>query len=314
MKQVFIINSQSAAKKRKALMEAIRTSAFGENAIIEVTDHVGHARELAQRYAAKEPALRIYACGGDGTLHEIINGVLDHSNVQIAILPIGTGNDFIKAFPAYHIEDFLCLDNYRDAQLVRSDVLMVDDQASINTVSAGLDVKVAYHVDKFKQLPFVRGVLPYFLGLLVSMMGPISEDLVVEIDGKEETIRDYLFVVAGNGRCYGGGYCPSPKARIDDGWLDYCLIRKVSRARILTLSGKYKNGTHLAYKAFVRDGRAKTMQIKTGGRRIRLNLDGELYETNDPRITLVEQKILLALPKKEAWGHQAHAAEENQTC
>ena len=173
---------------------------------------------------------------------------------------------------------------------------MVDEEASINTVSAGLDVKVAYHVDKFKQLPFAHGVLPYFLGLLVSMAGEISEDLIVEIDGRREAFSDYLFVVAGNGRCYGGGYCPAPKARVDDGWFDYSLIRKVSRAKIITLSGKYKKGTHLAYKEFVRDGRAKTMRIWTGGKRIRLNLDGELYETSDPLITLAEQKIHLALP------------------
>lgn len=206
------------------------------------------------------------------------------------------GNDFIKAFPSYRSQDFLCLENYQDAKLAKSDVLMVDEEASINTVSAGLDVKVAYHVDKFKQLPFAHGVLPYFLGLLVSMAGSISEDLIVEIDGRREAFSDYLFVVAGNGRCYGGGYCPAPKARVDDGWFDYSLIRKVSRAKIITLSGKYKKGTHLAYKEFVRNGRAKTMRIWTGGKRIRLNLDGELYETSDPLITLAEQKIHLALP------------------
>ena len=240
--------------------------------------------------------LRIYACGGDGTLHEVVNGVLGFSHVQVAVIPIGTGNDFIKAFPSYSSQDFLCLENYQDAKLAKSDELMVDEEASINTVSAGLDVKVAYHVDKFKQLPFAHGVLPYFLGLLASMAGPISEDLIVEIEGRREAFRDYLFVVAGNGRCYGGGYCPAPKARVDDGWFDYSLIRKVSRAKIITLSGKYKKGTHLAYKEFVRDGRAKTMRIWTGGKRIRLTLAGELYETSDPLITLSEQKIHLALP------------------
>ena len=104
--------------------------------------------------------LRIYACGGDGTLHEVVNGVLGFSHVQVAVIPIGTGNDFIKAFPSYSSQDFLCLENYQDAKLAKSDVLMVDEEASINTVSAGLDVKVAYHVDKFKQLPFAHGVLP----------------------------------------------------------------------------------------------------------------------------------------------------------
>lgn len=296
MKHVFIINSQSAEKKRKWLTEEIHRLFPEDEAVIEVTDHPGHAKQLARQYASEGTMLRIYACGGDGTLHEVVNGVLGFSHVQVAVIPIGTGNDFIKAFPSYRSQDFLCLENYQDAKLAKSDVLMVDEEASINTVSAGLDVKVAYHVDKFKQLPFAHGVFPYFLGLLVSMAGSISEDLIVEIDGRREAFSDYLFVVAGNGRCYGGGYCPAPKARVDDGWFDYSLIRKVSRAKIITLSGKYKKGTHLAYKEFVRDGRAKTMRIWTGGKRIRLNLDGELYETSDPLITLAEQKIHLALP------------------
>ena len=194
MKHVFIINSQSAEKKRKRLTEEIHRLFPEDEAVIEVTDHPGHAKQLARQYASEGTMLRIYACGGDGTLHEVVNGVLGFSHVQVAVIPIGTGNDFIKAFPSYRPQDFLCLENYQDAKLAKSDVLMVDEEASINTVSAGLDVKVAYHVDKFKQLPFAHGVFPYFLGLLVSMAGSISEDLIVEIDGRREAFSDYLFV------------------------------------------------------------------------------------------------------------------------
>ena len=298
MKHVFIINGQSAKAKRAWLSQAIRECFGEEDVCIEVTKHRGHAQAIARSYAQKEAQLRLYACGGDGTLHEVVNGILGYPEVELAVIPIGTGNDFIKAFPAYDAQDFLNLNNYHNAQLMRADVVMVDDQASINPVSAGLDVKVAVHVDKFKRLPFARGIIPYFLGLIVSLMGRIGEKMIVEIDGVREPFHDYLFVVAGNGRCYGGGYTPAPQAQIDDGCMDYSLIRKVSRFKIVTLSGHYRKGTHLAYEQLVRAGKAKTMRIDTGGRRVLLNLDGELYETSDPLIHVADKQILLALPKR----------------
>ena len=107
MKHVFIINSQSAEKKRKRLTEEIHRLFPEDEAVIEVTDHPGHAKQLARQYASEGTVLRIYACGGDGTLHEVVNGVLNFSHVQVAVIPIGTGNDFIKAFPSYRSQDFL---------------------------------------------------------------------------------------------------------------------------------------------------------------------------------------------------------------
>ena len=88
MKHVFIINSQSAEKKRKWLTEEIHRLFPEDEAVIEVTDHPGHAKQLARQYASEGTMLRIYACGGDGTLHEVVNGVLGFSHVQVAVIPI----------------------------------------------------------------------------------------------------------------------------------------------------------------------------------------------------------------------------------
>lgn len=177
------------------------------------------------------------------------------------------------------------------------DVLMIDGQACINTVSAGLDVKVAYHVSKFRKIPGMRGTLPYYLGLLVSMCGRIAESFQIEIDGRPAARKDRLFAVAGNGRYYGGGYCPVPSARCDDGMLDYCLIQNVPRWKIIQLSARYQEGTHIAYTDLVSHGRASTMRILTEGRKIRLNLDGELHEAADPLITVNKHALQLVLPR-----------------
>lgn len=307
MKHVFIINSQCSKRQQQKLKEDIQSTFATEDYQIEYTTYKGHAKVLASMHAQKMIPMRIYACGGDGTVHEVVNGILPYAHVQLGILPIGTGNDFVKAFPALTRHTFLTLQNYQQAHCIPVDVIMVDDQASINTVSAGLDVHVTYHVDKFKHLPFAYGSLPYYLGLLVSMAGKIWNNYALKIDGNRELTDDFLFVVVGNGRCYGGGYCPTPDAKVDDGWLDYSLIRKVSRRKILLLSKKYKKGTHTAYSAWVQSGRLKSLQILTNGLLIRLNLDGELYETSDPIIHIEEKKILLALPvEKKAYAHETN--------
>lgn len=299
MKHVFIINTQSDRRKQERLKQEILVNFSQEEVIIAYTRYKGHAGILARQYAQAKETMRIYACGGDGTLHEVLNGILDFPHIQLGVIPIGTGNDFIKAFPTLSQEDFLDLNNYKNAHCIQIDCIMIDDQASINTVSAGLDVHVTYHVDKFKHLPFLNGSLPYYFGLLVSMANKIYETFTLRIDENQPITDEYLFVVIGNGRCYGGGYRPTPNAKIDDGWLDYSLIRKVSRRKILMLSKKYKKGSHTEYKDLVQSGRLKCMKIHTKGQPIRLNLDGELYEARDPYIYIKEKSVLFAVPAIE---------------
>lgn len=295
MKHVFIINSTARKHDQERLLRQIRD--HFPDAQVLFTQHAGHARELADQAACSCRSIRVYACGGDGTLHEVVNGLIGHDNAQLAVIPIGTGNDFVKTFAPITPEQFCALANYQEAEAMPCDVLMIDGQACINTVSAGLDVKVAYHVSKFRRIPGMRGTLPYYLGLLVSMCGRIAESFQIEIDGRPAARKDRLFAVAGNGRYYGGGYCPVPSARCDDGMLDYCLIQNVPRWKIIQLSARYQEGTHIAYTDLVSHGRASTMRILTEGRKIRLNLDGELHEAADPLITVNKHALQLVLPR-----------------
>ena len=113
MKHVFIINSKSAKKKREHLQKEIKRVFAEKDYVIEWTQYKGHAKALAVQYAKTADLIRIYACGGDGTLHEIVNGIMHYDNVQLAVIPIGTGNDFVKSFAGISREIFLDLENYR---------------------------------------------------------------------------------------------------------------------------------------------------------------------------------------------------------
>ena len=104
MKHVFIINGNKTQYK-DLLTQKIREVFTNEDYTIEYTNYPRHATQIAKSYAEKYNDLRIYACGGDGTVYEVANGIYPHKHVQMAIVPIGTGNDYVRGF-GYEKSDF----------------------------------------------------------------------------------------------------------------------------------------------------------------------------------------------------------------
>ena len=213
-------------------------------------------------------------CGGDGTLHEVINGCAEKENVTISVIPIGTGNDFVKYFEGLKREDFLNLANYSDPEYMDCDLIKVNGEYSINTVSFGFDVEVARQVNALKKNIKTEGIIPYVLSTLISLRKPIGQDYQIQIDTKKLPKGKYGFLVFANGKYYGGGFKPCPEANIDDGWMDVCLISDVKRHQIVRLAKKYQEGNHLQYKDLVMMYQAKTVHLDTENEMIYANMDG----------------------------------------
>ena len=222
MKHVFIINSQIKKRKRMKFYNNIRSIYKEEDILIKETTYSGHAKEIAKEISSTDENIRIYACGGDGTIHQIVNGIKDFSKVELAIIPLGTGNDFIKSFYPLKKQDFLDLRNYQNSQTSYCNILEVNEHLAINTASIGLDVKIAQNVDKFKFFSFLGSAIPYYLGLLYSMMHSLTSVYKIRI-GEHILEDEFTFLVCGNGKYYGGGYCPVPKAEVNDDKMDICF-------------------------------------------------------------------------------------------
>ena len=153
MKDVFIINPKGQKKEQLELIHQIQEVFQGRRIIIEKTNGPGHARFIAQKYALKtEEPVHLYACGGDGTLHEVVNGMAQAPHIYLSILPIGTGNDFIKSFEGLTKQDFLDLSAYQDAIEMDCDLLKVNGEYALNSVSIGFDVHVADAANKTKKI------------------------------------------------------------------------------------------------------------------------------------------------------------------
>lgn len=126
--------------------------------------------------------------------------------------------------------------NYTNPEYVDCDLIKVNGEYSINTVSFGFDVEVAKQVNELKKKMPTEGIIPYALSALISLRKPICKEYQIQVDTKKLPKDKYGFLVFANGKYYGGGFKPCPDANIDDGWMDVCLISNVKRHQIIKLA------------------------------------------------------------------------------
>ncbi len=207
------------------------------------TKHAGHAMELAQQAAQQGESVRLYACGGDGTLNEVLHGAYPYPNASVACVPCGSGNDFLRNFGTQ--QEFLQFDDMILGDAIPIDLIQVNqNQIAASICSAGLDAKVAYGIPKFRHLPLCGGTMAYELSILQCLFQPMGNQLTLTVDGIRQIQGNYLLACIGNGQYYGGGYRGAPMAALDDGVLELILVRKVSRVKVASLLSKYKRGAH----------------------------------------------------------------------
>ncbi|MGM9911953.1 diacylglycerol/lipid kinase family protein [Floccifex sp.] len=299
MKYVFIINPNSSKDGLYTLMDQIKTHFKGCDVIIEKTQSSEHATHIARKYAFKtEEEILMFACGGDGTLHEIVNGIAGCKHITLAIVPIGTGNDFVKYFDHLKKEDFLDFSLLKNGDIINCDLLKVNGEYAINTVSFGFDVNVARYVNKYRKTLPVRGIIPYYMGMLASLKNPISSEFHIQIDDKKIQQELFSFVVITNARYYGGGYKPCPGALINDGILDICLINDIKRTEILKLAKVYQKGEHLSLPELAYITKGHIVSLHTNNEGIYGNLDGEIRLLKNPTIEVEQGMIRLLIPRK----------------
>ncbi|MDF9824870.1 diacylglycerol kinase (ATP) [Breznakia sp. PF5-3] len=297
MKHVFIINPIAGKRNQSVALSGEIKKVFKDcEYYIELTKQEHHATEIAKQYASEGEDVRFYACGGDGTLHEVLNGMYEYPNASLAIIPIGTGNDFIKYFDAYTHEDFLDLKAIKDGYLMKSDLLKCNKRVCMNIASVGFDAQVVQKVAKFKRVPFVNGKMAYLLAVFNSFFSSMKFKHSLQIDDEYIPEQNYIFVVAANGRYYGGGFNPTPDATIDDGCMDVLTITSLPRYRVMGLISTYKAGEHMKYD-FAYHRQCKKIKI-IGEKAVALNMDGETTLEKDPEIYVIPKALNLILPKK----------------
>ena len=298
MKHLFIINPAAGSRDRTAVYsEQIHKFCKGLDYAIEVSGAPGQCREIARRAAETGEQIRIYSCGGDGTMNEIVSGVAGYPNVAVTMYSGGSGNDFVRIFD--QPDAFRDLERLLDAQEVTFDLIRCNDDYSLNICSVGFDARIGTDVANYKRLPLLSGFRAYAVSALVNTLRGVKEHYVVEIDG-ERIDDEFTLICACNGRYYGGGFNPVPEADPADGKLEVLLVKGVSRLQVAKLIGAYKNGKYKQLPQWVRHittDRIKIICDKPSP----INLDGELRMTEVADIRLAEEKIRFFYPKGLVW-------------
>lgn len=311
VKHLFIINPVAGKKDRTEVISSAIKRVLPDEASreIRVTTCPSDATEIAREYilgAADDDFVRVYACGGDGTLSEVVLGIYraGRSNCALGVIPIGSGNDFIKYYDEIPAEKFRSLADMVAGRTEEIDLLRVADcdggneRVSINIVSAGFDAAVAKGMVSYKRLPMVNGSAAYNLSLCKCLVNERKHVYHVVADGEdlEDPKQGYLFVIAANGRYYGGGFKAAPISNIQDGFLDLIRICSVSISKFIGLVGKFRQGEHIEkLKEYTSHSLCKHIRIEAENP-VEVNVDGEICEMKNPEISIVPRAVKLILP------------------
>ena len=296
MTHLFIINPAAGSRDRtKEYSEAIREicGARGLQYRIEVSAAPGECARIAREAAETGEDYRIYACGGDGTLNEVVSGAAGFDNVSVTVFSGGSGNDFVKIFD--QPQAFFDLERLLDADEATFDLIRCNDDISLNICSVGLDARIGTDVANYKRIPLLSGFRAYAVSTLVNVFRGISEHYVVEVNG-EVVDAEQTLICACNGRFYGGGFNPVPEADPTDGLLDVLLIKKVSLLQVAQVIGKYKAGRYKELPTLVRHVKTDRVVIRCD-KPTPINLDGELRISDTVDIRVAKEKIRFFYPK-----------------
>ena len=300
MLHLFIINPAAGSRDRtKAYTEKIKAACDpkGIDYRIEVSKEPGDCFRIARQAAESGEEVRLYACGGDGTLNEVGAGAAGFPNTAVTAFAGGSGNDFVKLFD--DPDAFRDLERLLDAEEVNFDLIRCNDDISLNICSVGLDARIGTDVSRYKRLPLLSGFRAYAVSAVVNIIKGIAEHYVVEIDGEVIDGKQTL-ICACNGRYYGGGFNPVPDADPTDGLLDVLVIKKVSRLQVPGVIGKFKNGQYKKLHKLVRHFRTKELKIICD-KETPINLDGELRVAKEVTFSIADEKLRFFYPKGLVW-------------
>lgn len=266
----FIVNIKSGKGKALRCIKKI-TNYCANNAIdfyLHITQRRGHGADIAKEIASKGEDVTIVAVGGDGTFHEVINGVAGFSNVTLGFIPCGRGNDFART-AGFSKNPINALKDILDGEITYFDCVQIGDKRCLNVAGTGLDVDV---LTKMEEPGKKRGYLPTLISSLIHF-----KPYVIEYTVNGETREEQCFMIAVcNGTAFGKNMKICPPAKINDGKIDLVVIN-IPKGSIWPLVPKFLKGKHLKYdwtKHILCD------EVKIVSKGLPIQMDGEVYDSN----------------------------------
>ena len=287
---LFIVNPIAGKRKDNTIIPIIKEVMDQYNCAyeIKITEKIGDAKLFAKE--AKDKSFStIVSVGGDGTLHEVVNGMAGGSQ-KLGIIPSGTGNDFARVLniPFNLKEAVEILVRKKSASI---DIGKLNDEYFINFCSVGLDALIGQEANKIKK--YFSSTYAYIIGVIKCLIGFRSLKVDLTIDGKNYK-EDIMLMAVCNGAYYGGGMKIAPLADFSDGEFDICIVSKMSKIKLLFLFPTIFKGKHLKYKE-VKIYRGKEVQLFST-ENINVNADGEIIKHRPIQFEIINKGIEVIIP------------------
>ncbi|MDP3150973.1 MAG: diacylglycerol kinase family lipid kinase [Ignavibacteria bacterium] len=293
----FILNptaGKGKGLKMQPKIEKMLTNLNISGSNLKITEFPGHATELANASINKESS--IFCIGGDGTLNEVINGLNNHVNVSLGVIPIGSGNDFARGLGI--LEKGFSLERYIQSNKkivcdighvqIFNGVELILDKKFISSLGIGFDALVAYNIRSIKVL---KGLALYISSVILSLFKYKAPKCTISSEELDLKLNDKIFLFAvGNTETAGGGFKLNPGATIDDGYLNLCFAKNISKLTVLKILPRAITGDH------VKDDRVYTYKFKSlnykTSDKIYIHIDGEAIQLDEG-----EKKIVISVSK-----------------
>lgn len=300
MKHIFIVNPCAGPKDATSeIQQQIAQLPSSYSTEIYTTRSAGDATRYVRQRCQAEPdkALRFYACGGDGTISEVVSGIVGHPNAEMTCYPSGSGNDFVKYYGGR--DTFLDLKRLVDGNVHEIDVMRIGDRYSLNICNFGFDAVVCRTMEQVRRKPIIGGRNAYTTGILKALVTGRRTPCRIDVDGVTVHDGPMLLCTLGNGRFVGGAYQCSPLSQNDDGLIEVCLFKPMSTIRFARLIGSYRDGTFI-HRPDVKDKmtylRGKTIDIESPSA-IDLCIDGEIVNGSRFRVELLPRAVRFITPR-----------------
>ena len=299
MEHIFIINPSAGQGKAAKLIPAIQLALEGTTYkySIYTTKAAGDAERFVRETCETDRKVRFYVCGGDGSFHEAVNGAKGFPEAELGVIPVGTGNDFVRNFGRKG--DFMDILSQVEGRSMSCDVIDINGRYVVNMANIGFDCEVVVQAGKWKQKPLISGPVAYIMGIVSEFAKPMGKRMSFRwADGTTMTGK-FLLCTLANGSFCGGGFCSSPKAALNDGLMDVGIVQMLPRGRFIGILPKYKTGTYLDTKL----GKEKVLYEKYEKLELavaeptNISIDGEIRQFTYLKAEMVKGAFRFIVPK-----------------
>jgi len=301
MRHLFIINPATKRIKGKIKPVKDKISAFfakhpGIKYDIYVSQWCRDAVMYIQNYAAsiKNEILRVHSIGGSGTLFEIVNSVVDLSNVEVAAHPYGKANTFLRYFGHRNVKLFFSLESQVFGKTVPMDIVRCGNNYGISYGMTGIEAYANALGDKWIELGLPLDMSYLLAGMYYLLSGKVSQKYFIEIDD-HKIEGDFISIMVANAPCYGKNLYPAIDAHPDDGLLDVYVIKNASKIKLLRCVPLHTHGKYRKLSDLASHYRAKKIKLSSN-EVMCMSIDSENFYGTSIEYEVMPKAVRLVCP------------------